>query len=260
MKTRLPLLLLWSLPVAALLFIVSLALWQTPLNVVWFQDGQKLAAVLPDPLWAGFTILGSGAGAYALMTPALVLGQPRWLAAAFLTLPIGGIATRLPKIFLESARPAGTLGVDPLHVIGEVLRHSSFPSGHSLTAFAFAALIIFLSRRAWLTAIVALPLAILIAFSRIAVGAHWPADVLAGAGLGWLCGALGAWLAIRWQGWNTTIGIRILACILVGNAIYLFFGDLGYPQVRWLQYLLGVIALLCSLSALLKPQLQAQNR
>ena len=37
----------------------------------------------------------------------------------------------------------------------------------------------------------------MVAFSRVVVGAHWPADVLAGLGLGiWI-----AWLAQRWEWW-----------------------------------------------------------
>lgn len=254
-----PVLIYSSLLIAALLPAVGGALWQTPLNLTWFQEGQKLAAVLPDSCWAGLTILGTGTAAYALLTPALVLGQPRWLAAALLTLPFGTAATHIPKNLLLSDRPAGTLAADQIHVIGEVLRHSSFPSGHSLTAFACAAVVILLSKRPWISILVALLLAKLIAFSRIAVGAHWPADVLAGAGLGWMCGALGAWLALRWQGWNTATGIRVMALILGANAVYLFFADLGYPQVQWLQYPLGALALACSLFALFKPRLQALN-
>jgi undecaprenyl-diphosphatase len=57
----------------------------------------------------------------------------------------------------------------------------SFPSGHSATSFACAALL------AWLTPLPKVPLfalAALIAFSRVYDGVHYPLDVLGGAALG----------------------------------------------------------------------------
>jgi undecaprenyl-diphosphatase len=57
----------------------------------------------------------------------------------------------------------------------------SFPSNHAATSFAAASIIGHLFRRA---AIPAFFLAVLIAFSRIYVGVHYPSDVLGGAVLG----------------------------------------------------------------------------
>jgi len=57
----------------------------------------------------------------------------------------------------------------------------SFPSGHASTSFACAAVL------AWLTPMPAVPLfvlAVLIAFSRVYEGVHYPLDALGGAALG----------------------------------------------------------------------------
>lgn len=65
----------------------------------------------------------------------------------------------------------------------------SFPSGHSGSSFAAAAVMCLrLPKKFALSGVV---LAVLIAFSRLYVGVHYPTDVLAGAlvgtAVGWLC-------------------------------------------------------------------------
>jgi undecaprenyl-diphosphatase len=60
---------------------------------------------------------------------------------------------------------------------------TSFPSDHATAAFAIAVAIALRSRRAgW----VALAMATLVSVGRVAVGTHYPSDVLAGAAIGTL--------------------------------------------------------------------------
>lgn len=70
----------------------------------------------------------------------------------------------------------------------------SFPSGHSLTAFA-AAMSIWYQNRSW--GLAALTLAALIAFSRLYLFVHFPSDVLCGI----LLGLLAAWSVHRGMEW-----------------------------------------------------------
>lgn len=58
---------------------------------------------------------------------------------------------------------------------------SSFPSGHSATAAAFATAVAMESPR---TALVVAPLAAAVAYSRVHTGVHWGSDVLVGAAVG----------------------------------------------------------------------------
>ncbi len=64
---------------------------------------------------------------------------------------------------------------------------SSFPSGHTLEAFAVAITLSLMYRRRW----VVIPImiwAVLVGYSRMALGVHYPSDVLGGMILGILLG------------------------------------------------------------------------
>jgi undecaprenyl-diphosphatase len=73
-------------------------------------------------------------------------------------------------------------------------RSTSFPSGHSATAFAFAT-----GACAELPQLapVLIPLAGAVAYSRVHTGVHYPSDVVAGAAIGVGSGALAPRLASR---------------------------------------------------------------
>lgn len=68
---------------------------------------------------------------------------------------------------------------------------SSFPSGHTTSSFAIAVTIAMLwpgNRR--FAGVLLISVATLIGISRIYRGVHWPTDVIAGAALGFACGAI----------------------------------------------------------------------
>jgi len=110
---------------------------------------------------------------------AVLAGRAAYLFAVLLG---SGIASQVLKR-IGRARPklldeGGPFQFNPLIIKSSWV---SFPSGHTITAFAFAmALGYFLPR--WRLPLLAV--AGLIGISRVVVGAHYPSDVLAGACIG----------------------------------------------------------------------------
>lgn len=70
----------------------------------------------------------------------------------------------------------------------------SFPSGHAASSLAAATAILLTVKSGW--RYLPLALALVICFSRLYVGVHYPSDVLAGMVIGILCGAAAKYL---WQ-------------------------------------------------------------
>jgi undecaprenyl-diphosphatase len=143
-------------------------------------------AIVVSFLGSGWMMLG--------LVPGLAVRRSRAVAiAAIVTLTLTSGAVSLLKALTSRVRPCNamtwchTLPID-------VPVDPSFPSGHAAGSFAFAVFVSLLERRA---AIFLLPLASLIALSRVALGVHYPTDVLAGSLLGVAMGWLGARLYLR---------------------------------------------------------------
>jgi membrane-associated phospholipid phosphatase len=207
-----------------------------------------------DAPWASLTVLGEGAAMLALS--ALLIGRRPALLWTVVLASLLVTATLHPlKDLLDVARPAHVLGAGSIHVVGETLTRRSFPSGHAATAFAAAALLLPLRRATWSRALV-LALASLVALSRLAVGAHWPLDVLAGAALGWLCGGAALHLAqrSRW-GLGPRARLAVAALPLLGTAHLVWPDDgAGLLPVHWILVAVGFAAGLDGWRRLLRPE------
>ena len=164
-------------------------------------------AALPSALWSAITVLGDS----TVLMPLLawfVLGRPRVWAAVLASVPAGALMSVSVKHWAVVPRPAAVLDQTWFNVIGPALQHNSFPSGHTISAFAAAAAVLAtcVARpqrgRDWALIACGLLTATLIALSRLAVGAHWPLDLAAGAAIGWLAGLSGAALARRTGWWH----------------------------------------------------------
>lgn len=197
---------------------------------------------VPDIVWTGFSLLGNGWSAYALLLPAL-LWLPSTRMAVLCTAPIAAVVIRAAKVIIDSPRPAGLIDPTTFHIVGEPMFYTGMPSGHTLTAFALAAAVLASIKAGRWVAVVLFLSATAAGLSRIAVGAHWLEDVLTGAALGIYCGWLGAWLAAKFstravapQRWPVFLiqGLGLLSVYI------LLTTELDFPQNEPLQYLLVV--------------------
>jgi membrane-associated phospholipid phosphatase len=232
---------LWCLAPLA----VWLTLWLFAPEPQLFLQLNHAAQALPELFWVSFNILGNGWAIFALACPLLLLA-PRLLTAALVGGAISGVLSHLFKHTLEMPRPAAVLDPASFHIVGKALTHFSMPSGHTLTAFAILTAFYFAlepTKRGaywWLFVV-----ATLAGLARIAVGAHWPADVCAGAAIGLFSGIAGARLtqsipahALVPQSWL----MRIISSAGVVGVVILLTTTIDFPQTKPVQWVAAAIA------------------
>ena len=246
--------LVWGgLPLLGLLLALGLA-WDIALGL---KPGQVAQAPLAGPLasqaslflplndfgrrgsdsfWSFVTLFGDTVIVFVVLSP-LIVFKPQAMMAVIAAVPFGGLFSVLAKRVLDLPRPAGVLDSAQFHLIGPLLANHSFPSGHTLSAFAAAAAVLATclpaknTLRSWGLLALAIGLASLVGFSRIAVGAHWPLDVLGGACAGWLAGLTGAATARRYTDvWQSRLCQAVASGFLLLSAIWLWWRPLDYPQ------------------------------
>lgn len=128
------------------------------------------------------------------MNPALLIGffviagvayrSERWVGYGVAMAIAGlsaGLAAQIVKLIVGRSRPELWLG--PFHYARGSA--NSFPSGHTVGAFALAGVLVFASRNVPLR-VIAFLLAAAIGFSRILAFRHWTSDVVASAAVGLL--------------------------------------------------------------------------
>lgn len=132
--------------------------------------------------------LGDGVFWYALMLALLLRFQEEAFLPVLHMIAAGLTCTVLYKWLKgKTLRPRPYETCPGLVMFAAPLDRFSFPSGHTLHAVAFCLVALeYYPVLAWLT----VPFTLLVAASRVALGLHYPSDVLAGAGLGAVVAAL----------------------------------------------------------------------
>ncbi len=184
------------------------ALFVVALFLVLYIDGSVMTFVLSVQSERGLlvasaiTAIGYGLADAAIAGTILVIGlragRPRETIAGklgLLAVIVGSLSVQTLKNLFCRSRPftemSGQFFVN-FPCLGKGAGFISFPSGHSVTAFALAFV---LARTYPRYAFLFYGLAILVALSRVYLARHFPSDVVAGAAIGLLAG----WITCRFS-------------------------------------------------------------
>jgi membrane-associated phospholipid phosphatase len=168
--------------------------WQfDEVAVEWFQHHHTGWI---DVFMRFMTFLGDGWTVTGVVLAGCLLLRYRhrnYQAAQTLILVCGAaILNILAKALFDRVRP------DTLYALQQ--HSSSFPSGHSMASAALAAAVIVIAwpgRWRWPVTSAAVSFALLVGFSRLYLGAHYPSDIIAG----WCLVLIWAWLCLKTLGY-----------------------------------------------------------
>jgi undecaprenyl-diphosphatase len=126
---------------------------------------------------------------FLIILAMLIFGRKKERIAAVLVLVVLALADSSVNLLLKHwfgrVRPCNVF--PQVHLLAGCSHSGSFPSSHAANIFATGTILTFFYRRVWL---IWLTIAVMVSFSRIYVGVHYPLDVLGGAVYGILLAAV----------------------------------------------------------------------
>ncbi|ATA68200.1 phosphoesterase [Capnocytophaga cynodegmi] len=202
------------LPIFIVGAIIGLLYSQNALNVMGYVNIQKNVFYFLNTKLSQFPILednltqiGDAFIGMSLLSILIIYTPKMWEALLSASLVSLVFSKTFKKIF-DIPRPATIFDNDSFNIIGETLvGYSSLPSGHSITTFTLLTVCMFAFapkkttyRYLWFICLVLLGL--LIAFTRVGVGAHHPFDVIIGSTFGFISGLLGIFITRKYKIWT----------------------------------------------------------
>ena len=138
----------------------------------------------------------------------LLLKAPKLWEALLSASIVSAIFSNVFKNLFAVPRPAAYFNTKSFTIIGQTLTgHNSLPSGHSITVFTILTVLLFsfmpkkiLSKILWTIFIISVGL--LIVFTRVGLGAHFPLDVITGSCLGGISGLAGIFITRNYKAWS----------------------------------------------------------
>lgn len=193
----------WTLEMTALLALLPFALlllhiWDAQIvrtamssDMFVMEILRKVTDLIRTLVWLGIALVVWGVTA-VLLAPTMLIGPKHllirfhgWATLVLASIFVGSFPTEIGKLVVGRARPLllDELGSAYFAPFRAVHSYESFPSGHSMMAgIMLVSLWIFLPRWRFFT----VPVCLLFGVSRLAAGAHYPTDVVAGLTIGFI--------------------------------------------------------------------------
>lgn len=169
-------------------------------------------SVPADMFFKYCTHLGDGAF-FAVFIVIFSFVRLRWslyiASAALMTLV--SVYVLKKQLFKGMPRPSAYIDVDLLHLVEGVKMHStnSFPSGHTITAFAIFIILALISKKGYIRSFFVL-VAVLAGYSRVYLSQHFIVDIYFGALIGIVIAVFSCTLIDNWLGQKTWVDKTLL--------------------------------------------------
>jgi membrane-associated phospholipid phosphatase len=222
------------LPLFLLLTIVSFLFSQDALNIDQYVAIQKIFFLFINAELSQFpatiynlTQMGDSLIFLSFLTLFIVYAPKIWESLISASL-VSAIFSNVLKSIFSVPRPAAMFDNNSFVIIGKALSgHNSLPSGHSITVFTILTVLLFAFmpkklnyKILWGLGITVIGL--LLVFTRVGVGAHYPLDVTVGSIVGYISGIAGILISRKYRIWNWMsnkkyypifIALLIICCI-----------------------------------------------
>ena len=204
---------LFFLPILLLIAIVLLLYSQDALSADKYVQVQKNAfffinhhlGQFPAILY-NLTQIGDASIFLAFLSIFILYAPKMWESLLSASLVSLILSNGLKNIF-GIPRPAVVFDNNSFVIIGKTaVGHASLPSGHSITVFTTLTVLLFAFmpeklkyKILWISFTIIAGL--MIAFTRVGVGAHYPLDVISGSIVGYISGLIGIFISRKFKIW-----------------------------------------------------------
>lgn len=147
---------------------------------------------------------------------------------------VSAIFSNSLKVIFAVPRPAGVFDKNSFVIVGKALSGSnSLPSGHSITVFTTLTVLLFAFmpqklkyKILWVFFLIITGL--ILVFTRVGIGAHYPLDVITGSVVGYISGLAGIFISQKYKIWSWInskkyypifILLLLVCCVVMINKI-----------------------------------------
>ena len=247
----------WAIPLCAVVGL--LLLWRLDANRSVFLFFNQASHYTGAAFWEYVTTFGDSLVVFSLAL--LLLGRrPALLWTMLFAAMVSTVIVHGLKEWALVMRPPAVIPADELTVIGVAHKAVSFPSGHTTAIFTLISLLCLQRGVAVGWKLALLLLGVMVGISRMAVGVHWPIDVVGGALIAWSSMLIAYFFAPQIP-WGVTRGAqRLFAVLLLLVAIaLLFFHESGYEHARFLEITIALVSVVLALPYLKALFLQGRH-